>query len=173
MTDMRNVTNVCFECGSRIPPGAPVAIVHTWQGTPITRWVRNRGLRPSTTYKRSDHWVCLECARSSHRRENDIAETGRCETCDREIRHWDYSQPMPTACCADCRHQAANKRSRERRRVQHAPMQCAASGEMFTRERSDAVTCSNKCRQAQHRERDRSAHPLRRTTRKLSNRTRQ
>src|SRR5262249_49020020 len=62
------------------------------------------------------------------------------------------SQRMPSACCADCRRMAANKRSRERRRVTHEPIACAVCGEMFTPTRGDATTCSGKCRQKLYRE---------------------
>jgi hypothetical protein len=47
----------------------------------------------------------------------------------------------------------ANERARLRRRVQPQPKRCAACGEVFTPKRFDAVTCSNRCRQKQHRQR--------------------
>jgi hypothetical protein len=53
---------------------------------------------------------------------------------------------------------AKNKRNKLRRRVKHKPMVCAKCGNVFTSTRADAVTCSNKCRQARHRERQKEAH---------------
>ena len=148
-SDMRNTDNVCLECGSQIPPGVPVAIVHTWKVVDSVYFPRKKFWRH--TSKRFDHWLCLECVRSKHDFENIVAETGRCENCDREIRHWDFSQPMPSACCAECRRMAANKRSRERRRIGHEPRLCVVCGEMFTPTRGDAKTCSNRCRQKLYR----------------------
>ena len=148
-TNMRNASDICVECGGRIPPGAPVAIVHTWEST--GRVIQLTG---HTIHKRRDHWLCLDCVQRNHSTENSFAESGRCEHCGREIRYWDFSQPqpIPSACCAECRRLAANKRSPERRRVEHEPMMCAVCGEMFTPARSDANTCSGKCRQKLYRE---------------------
>jgi hypothetical protein len=102
---------------------------------------------------RVDHWLCLDCARNKHSTEYGIADTGHCENCGREIRHWDFSQPMPSACCSDCRRMAANKRSRERRRVMHEPVTCEKCGEMFEPTRSDSRFCSSRCRQKAYRTR--------------------
>jgi len=143
---MRNVDDTCVECSRRIPPGAPVAIVHTRE------WVIRR--TGQTIHKRRDHWLCLDCVLSNHSTENSYADTGRCEHCEREIRYWDFSQPkpIPSACCAECRRLAANKRSRERCRIEHEPIACAVCGEMFMPTRNDANTCSGKCRQKLYRE---------------------
>ena len=151
MADMRNTDNVCLECGERIPPGAPVAIMHTWEVVHSVRIRRKGRWFWHHTRERRDHWLCLDCAQGNHKTENNYAETGRCEHCGREIRHWDFSQPMPSACCAECRRMAANKRSRERRRVTHTPMLCVVCGEMFTPTRGDAKTCSSRCRQKLYR----------------------
>jgi hypothetical protein len=103
--------------------------------------------------KRRDVLVCLDCTLANHETANSYAETGRCKNCGREIRHWDFSQRLPSTCCAECRRLAANKSSRERRRVTHEPIVCAVCGETFTPRRNDASTCSSKCRQKLHRER--------------------
>jgi hypothetical protein len=79
----------------------------------------------------------------------------RCLNCGRPLRI--YSLSLTTrACCFDCRRQAKNKRNAERRRVRHEPMTCIECGRAFTPKRADAVTCSNRCRQAQHRKRERA-----------------
>jgi hypothetical protein len=149
---MCNADNVCMECGGRIPPGAPVAIVHTWEVVDSIYFPRKGGGFWKHIHKRRDHWLCLDCVCSKHDFENIVAITRHCETCGREIRHWDYSQPIPSACCAECKRLASNKRSRERRRVVHEPKLCAHCGEMFTPTRSDANTCSSKCRQKLYRD---------------------
>lgn len=100
---MRNADNVCVECGGQILPDAPVAIVHKWDATPIKGWSpKTHRQQTPWTSKRSDHWICLDCVCSKYPTENSFADTGHCEHCEREIRHWDFSQPMPSACCADC-----------------------------------------------------------------------
>ena len=147
---MRNASDICSECSRRIRPGAPVAIVHEWKRTPIKLSPRAARITPFIS-ERIDRWVCLDCVRSKHETENSFADTGSCEHCGREIRHWDFSQLMPSACCAECRRLAANKRSRERRRVEHEPIKCVACGEMFTPTRSDPNTCSSRCRQKLYR----------------------
>jgi hypothetical protein len=48
---------------------------------------------------------------------------------------------------------AKNKRNALRRRVEHTAMVCIVCGKSFIAKRADAVTCSNRCRQARHRER--------------------
>jgi predicted nucleic acid-binding Zn ribbon protein len=60
-------------------------------------------------------------------------------------------------CCDDCRRCMLNARARARRRVRHEPMNCAVCGRPFTPKRSDAVTCSNTCRQSLHRQRHQPA----------------
>ena len=150
---MRNADNICVECGDQIPPGAPVAIVHGWDRTPIEGWSpRTHRQHSPWTSKRTDRWVCLDCVRSKYEIENRYADTGRCENCDREIRHWDFSHPMPSACCAECKRLASNKRSRERRRVKHEPTKCVVCGEMFEPRRADAKTCSKAHRQKLYRD---------------------
>jgi hypothetical protein len=95
---MRNASDICAECGRQIRPGAPVAIVHTWDAKRIEGWSpkTHRQSWPFN-HKRVDHWLCLDCARNKHSTEYGIADIGHCESCGREIRHWDFSQPMPSA----------------------------------------------------------------------------
>jgi hypothetical protein len=100
----------------------------------------------------------------------------RCLNCGRPIRlhswRWYLERWSPSlnaqTCCADCERLAKNRRNRLRRRVEHVPRTCAnpACGKTFIPGRDDAVTCSNRCRQALHRERQRAElgggnHPLR------------
>jgi len=101
----------------------------------------------------------------------------RCLNCRRPLRlqppsgrvwvNW-RSSLNERCCCRDCQRAVRNKRNTERRRVEHAPRRCAnpACGKTFIPKRDDAVTCSNRCRQALHRERQRAQlggvkHPLR------------
>jgi hypothetical protein len=57
-------------------------------------------------------------------------------------------------CCADCDRMRIKRRDSERRRVRHDEITCEVCGDLFTQARSDAKTCSNRCRQRLHRRRD-------------------
>lgn len=57
---------------------------------------------------------------------------------------------------AACQRAVRNQRNKLRRRVKHEPMTCIECGREFLPKRADAQTCSNRCRQAQHRKRPRS-----------------
>jgi hypothetical protein len=76
----------------------------------------------------------------------------RCRTCARPLRVAG-AVTMSPPCCQVCQRQGRLARSAERRRVKHQPMICIECGNEFIPKRADAVTCSNKCRQAQHRKR--------------------
>jgi len=86
-------------------------------------------------------------------------ERFRCEGCGRPMRvhrpwmRWLYHTER--VCSTACLKPAANKRARERRRVEHKPRRCAVCGVLFVPTRSDQKTHSNKCRQALHRKRHR------------------
>src|SRR5262249_25673172 len=75
----------------------------------------------------------------------------RCLNCSRSIRIYGYSLNART-CCEDCRRAVRLERNKIRRRVGPRERQCARCGELFISKRTDALTCSNKCRQALHRE---------------------
>jgi hypothetical protein len=120
--------------------------------------------------KGTDRWVrvpvCLFCtldAMLGPFHSEPRYHRARCRNCGRPLRlHWMPSLAAQT-CCDDCQRLATNKRNAERRRVTHAPMTCIECGRQFIPKRADAVTCSNRCRQAQHRKRERGGveHPLR------------
>jgi hypothetical protein len=78
----------------------------------------------------------------------------RCRNCGRPMRTYGRSLTAET-CCKDCARLARNERDKLRRRVVHAPLACAQCGESFIPTRADALTCSNRCRQAWHRARQR------------------
>ena len=81
----------------------------------------------------------------------------RCLNCERPIRVYGNSLNART-CCADCQRAVRNERNNLRRRVQHKPMTCSECGRSFLPKRSDAVTCSNACRQKFHRQRHAHNH---------------
>jgi hypothetical protein len=138
--------DICTECFCWIPPDAPVAIVHEWMATGEIWRLTGHPVR-----KRLNVPICRDCAQRNHRTGYDvIAESRRCETCGREMRYWDLYY-FPRTCCRACGYAAALARSKLRRRVTHEPMICIECGRTFIPKRADALTCSNKCRQARHR----------------------
>jgi hypothetical protein len=80
----------------------------------------------------------------------------RCLNCARPIRIYDDSLNAHT-CRADCQRALKNERNKLRRRVKHEPIACVQCGSSFIPRRADALTCSNKCRQALHRKQANSA----------------
>ena len=74
----------------------------------------------------------------------------RCETCRRpmrvEVRITHRLSRRERCCCKQCLHTAVLRRNNERRRVHHQPIACAVCGTMFTPQKSNATTCSGKCR---------------------------
>lgn len=144
---------ICAECFRRIPTNATVAIVHSWIVVGSTLIPRRGGSFWKQNHKRLDLPICIECTLTKYSSENAVAESGRCETCERGLRHWDHSSApqFPRACCLACRHLLTNKRNRERRRVRMSRCN-ASSGEPFTPQRSDAKTCKDSCRQKLYRE---------------------
>ena len=76
----------------------------------------------------------------------------RCLNCNRPMRVYGHPPFRPVTCSADCGRAHRYRRNNLRRRVKHEPMTCIQCGELFIPKRADAQTCSNKCRQALHRE---------------------
>jgi hypothetical protein len=94
--------------------------------------------------------LCLRC-------DSDPYEhTAPCETCGRAM-HFDISGWLlvhrPRTCSYQCNYRRKLEQQKQRKKVEPATIACATCGEMFTQTRSDAVTCSNACRQARHRRR--------------------
>jgi hypothetical protein len=75
----------------------------------------------------------------------------RCLNCDRPMRVYGHPPFRPTTCCTDCGQAHRYRRNNQRRRINPEPVICIECGR-FPR-RADAKTCSNRCRQAQHRKR--------------------
>jgi predicted nucleic acid-binding Zn ribbon protein len=79
----------------------------------------------------------------------------RCRHCGRPLRIANSNPPASPTCCETCQRLDRNTRNKLRRRVEHEPITCIVCEQEFIPKRSDAKTCSNKCRQALHRERHR------------------
>jgi hypothetical protein len=113
---------------------------------------------PSWYHRRSVE-VCLRCHRKEHKSEHASrlaeAEQRPCETCARMMYLDGYHRfhaRRPLTCSYQCNYRRKLKHQLERKQVEHEPMPCARCGEMFTPTRSDANTCSSKCRQKLYRE---------------------
>ncbi len=84
----------------------------------------------------------------------DLPRSAPCEGCGREIgwaRRWWWgyaSNPGVWVCSPECR----RERDARRRRIEPKPKVCEVCGETFTPKRSDARTCSDRCRQRLRRE---------------------
>jgi hypothetical protein len=138
---------------------------------PSGRWSPSRR-RPA----RSSDPICLGCTmdaieeptwrqrwRGSSYRRGDYTEPRwrrlRCLGCGHPMRLWPSRRPWrdpplnAQACCSDCERTAYNRRQSDRRRVHHKEIACVVCGGEFVPTRSDATTCSNRCRQAAHRAR--------------------
>jgi hypothetical protein len=61
---------------------------------------------------------------------------------------------MSPTCCDVCQRADRLQRNKLRRRVEHAPINCIVCDHEFVPKRADAQTCSNKCRQTLHRQRN-------------------
>jgi len=72
-----------------------------------------------------------------------------CEVCGRAVA-WMYRPPRRVFVCSDA---CERERINARRRVRHRPRACESCGESFIPTRSDAATCSDRCRQRLHRSR--------------------
>jgi hypothetical protein len=143
--------SLCTVCAAPIAPGQSVTLRRCDIGKHFPWWA----------------WapVCLTCTLSRLRErpwpysyEDHPSYDGfrrfRCRACGRPVRisAANHAARSPT-CCETCDRQHRLQRNAERRRVKHEPMTCIECGETFIPKRADAVTCSNKCRQAQHRRR--------------------
>jgi hypothetical protein len=166
---------VCGDCFAPLAAGASVTVVSRpiripaatdWRGRPVPEhddWIAvpvcllcwldglQRGAEPWVRDLRHDQHEAelIHVAR---------LERFRCQGCDRPVR---VQRPLSyrslflseRVCCTDCERSMRNARNRHRRRVRHQKRTCAACGERFVPKRTDAVTCSNACRQKMHRQR--------------------
>jgi predicted nucleic acid-binding Zn ribbon protein len=109
--------------------------------------------------------ICLICTRRAIERQE--ARRGRavyrpptwrwtrCLKCRRPIRIYYAAGLAAQTCCADCERRARYDRNNLRRRVFHRRIACPVCWRTFVPTRSDARTCSARCRAALHRQRRR------------------
>jgi hypothetical protein len=103
--------------------------------------------------------ICFSCSKDAHR---DIYYSWekkhrlRCEGCNRPILVISTREASDLfigerVCCDDCEKIVRLRQDRERKRVHHVEKKCAECKKSFTPKRTDAETCSNRCRQARFR----------------------
>lgn len=138
--------DVCAECGRELPPGEPISrfpyreLGHTVNG-PDWHTVTLAA-------------TCLECAKVKARIGGlNLNATVTCERCGRVIvcADWEPERYTRPVCSAECRN-AIRRTDRKMSRELHK-VECQECGELFSPKRSDAVWCSNACRQRAYRKR--------------------
>lgn len=93
--------------------------------------------------------VCGECVDDDTRA---VAEYRKCKTCGRRVYEtlpavWN----MHAACSEQCRRRIQTDQRRREREADRAKLKCMECGTDFTASRSDAMFCSNACKQADYR----------------------
>jgi hypothetical protein len=140
---------LCAACGKRLRKGEPL-VAHQLHGRGLNwaflclRCDRKRDL-PYRSNLRTEFWYVHDLKRLA---------LHACPTCARPMyfsRHID--RPVPCSYQCSYRHKIAKQL--EHRRVQPNEKICARCQKSFVPKRDDAVTCSNRCRQALHRHRER------------------
>jgi hypothetical protein len=137
----------CADCGRALSPRDSVTLVH--------RHIRGSVQRGNAEYLRVA--ICLLCTLDAIKLwrftkgtlgiyDKPDWQRTRCLNCKRLIRTHGRR-----TCCEDCHRLARNRQNAVRRRVEHEPVRCAVCRQPFAPKRADAITCSNRCRQALHR----------------------
>ena len=151
----------CEKCGDEIGDNDPVFrcryyitaghIVYSyeWKG-----WYSRDGAAKS--YKRNNHnqlSVCSNCVGTYFENRNQIK--GECLFCNRTvIRQWSYTmvrQSYRWFCNRLHKEAYYNRKQRGKREAKRKDISCFICNIVFTPKRSDATTCSNKCRQKMYR----------------------
>jgi predicted nucleic acid-binding Zn ribbon protein len=119
---------------------------------PPVRCSRCKRLTTGTVYLRGNGAACQACSVDLFAGERWKLRVEPCEICGREIAklgwmHWPGGKER--VCSEWCRHE----RWKASRRVTHEPQPCIVCGEEFAPSRSDARTCSARCRQRLRRAR--------------------
>jgi hypothetical protein len=149
--------DVCVCCFRLMPPGASVTMVR--------RQLRQPG-RPSPFGRVPDGHasvavpVCLDCTLSDDI-EQRTQRLRRCKGCGRVMRHFPSADGgllrFPRVCSWACAYMVKLACSKVVRRVERFTEICDGCGERFVPKRSDARTCSNRCRQRVFREQRRAS----------------
>jgi RNase P subunit RPR2 len=139
---------LCAACGKRLRKGEPL----------VAQQTHGRGLNWA--------FLCLRCDRkkdlpyrSNLRIEfwyvSDLKRLALhpCPSCERPMYFSRYTD-RPVPCSYQCAYRHKIAKQLEHRRVQPTEKICARCQKSFVPKRADAVTCSNRCRQALHRARE-------------------
>jgi hypothetical protein len=154
---VRDAGKTCTKCGTELGPDDDV-----FRYKPLL----NNGYG-GTTYRYRETTdqppICVDCAPDwlpvlSNRvyKLRVISHTAPCENCGRSVYFVSGNETTPQRvyCCEDCKREArAARKSGQRRRVGPQTFTCEVCGESFEARRSDAKTCSSKCRQKAYRKR--------------------
>lgn len=132
--DLARTASRCFKCDAELRAVWRVSASFTsWRGS----W--SRRIVP----------VCGECV-GDHTRA--VAEYRKCKTCGRRVYEtWPAVWNKHAACSEQCRRRIQTDDRRRERESARAKMPCVKCGTDFTAGRSDAMFCSNACKQADYR----------------------
>jgi hypothetical protein len=162
----RRTAEICGSCFRPLGPMAPISKIGIHRAWPNPAMKRRGGISTASRLGFSSVPLCVNCSiilgatrnygnRWHH--QDDRGQHTRCEGCNRPIRtrtwqlRWKWF--VERTCCDECEAKVYRGKDRERHRVKHDTIRCVVCGEMFTPRRRDARTCSNRCRQTEHRRR--------------------
>lgn len=147
----------CAECGRALTPTEPVYLLKALDLNTLNQHLKyyNRGL-PGEAATNARLPICGDCA-ATFVTLPDTDTLPRCEVCSRPVAQLvDNRHRLYHLCSPRCRQRREQQRVSDVRRTLRASPTCPMCGETFTRKRSDAVTCSPKCRTALYRQRRRA-----------------
>ena len=143
----------CADCGRPIGPTDPVYLVRKLDWQNLARFLEaERGL-PIRLATNTSTPICRDCAAEFI--ELPPTETlPRCDVCGRPVaRLTDKRRRLYNLCCDRCRRHQAHRLEALTRTALGADKTCPICGETSSPARSDAKTCSPKCRTRLYRTR--------------------
>src|SRR5262245_12785752 len=145
----RAAGDVCGCCFRLMTARTPIIIrpcrTHPWPFRiprgPLDCWLTVPICSQCGHKKRAREWVKHHAARGRLKK-------GECRNCGRAMQ---YIGATRNACCEACAYMAKLETSKLNRRVEPALIECEVCTEYFVAKRTDATTCSNRCRQKLYR----------------------
>jgi len=133
----------CQHCRKEIGYGEPIYRLQLWDGHPWVPLIHATVIR---------HF-CADCSTCEPWIQGCKWHSSRpCHSCGRPVFHGARrGVPRHVSCSPECRRAVYAARAREQRRKGERP--CQTCGKPFQPKRTDALTCSDACRQRAYRQR--------------------